>query len=232
MRTVLVTGSNRGIGLALVRQLAAQGDVVFATCRRPDQATDLRALAHRYPDRVHIVALDVTDEESIRRAFHLIARSTQALDWLINNAGVLVRGETLRDLDFQQVLRVFDVNTLGPFRVVRYFLPLLQGSKQPLICQMTSIMGSISLTDDPGYYSYRGSKAALNMMSRVLAEELRPLGIPVVLIHPGWVRTDMGGPEAPLLPEESARGILRVLSTVTLRDTGRFLTWEGKELPW
>lgn len=232
MRTVLITGSNRGIGLALAHQLAAQGDRVFATCRRPEQATELRALAHRYPDQVHIVALDVTDEASLQQAFHVIARMTPALDWLINNAGVLVEGESLRTLDFATVMRVFDVNTLGPFRVVQRFLPLLQGSKQPLICQMTSIMGSIELTEGPGYYSYRGSKAALNMMSKVLAHELRPLGIPVILMHPGWVRTDMGGPQAPLRPEDSARGILRVLSGVTLRDTGRFLTWEGRELPW
>ncbi len=232
MRTVLITGSNRGIGLALTHQLAAQGDVVFATCRNPEQATELRALAHRYPDQVHIVSLDVTDEVRIERAFQVIARMTPSIDWLINNAGVLVEGESLRTLDFDTVLHVFQVNTLGPFRMVKRFLPLLQGSKQPLVCQMTSIMGSIALTEGPGYYSYRGSKAALNMMSRVLAAELRPLGIPVVLMHPGWVRTDMGGPEAPIRPEDSARGILRVLNTVTLRDSGRFLTWEGKELPW
>ncbi len=232
MRTVLVTGSNRGIGLALVHQLAAQGDVVFATCRDPEGATELRSLAHRYPEQVHMVSLDVTDAASIQRAFQIIARMTPALDWLINNAGVLIEGETLATLDFDKMAYAFDVNTFGPFRVVQRFLPLLRGSKQPLICQMTSIMGSISLTEGTGYYSYRGSKAALNMMSKVLAAELRPLGIPVVLMHPGWVRTRMGGPEAPLRPEDSARGILRVLSTVTLRDTGRFLTWEGKELPW
>ncbi len=232
MRKVLITGANRGIGLALTHQFAAQGDEVFATCRHPEEATDLKRLAHRYPDQVHVFRLDVTDEESIDKAFQVIARMTAHLDWLINNAGVLVEEHSLQDVDFAAWERVFQVNTFGPFRVVRRFLPLLRGSKQPLICQITSIMGSIGLTEGTGYYSYRGSKAALNMMSKVLAAELRPLGIPVVMVHPGWVRTRMGGPQAPVLPETSARNIIKVLRGVTLQDTGTFYGPDGKTLPW
>lgn len=233
MRTVLITGANRGIGLALVHQLAAQEHRVFATCRHPDQATDLQRLAHRYPDHIHVFPMDVTDEDSIAKAFQVIARMVPALDWLINNAGILVEEHRLQDVDFAAWEQVFQVNTFGPFRVIRQFLPMLRGSKHPLICQITSVMGSVSLAEGPGYYSYRGSKAALNIMSKALAAELRPLGIPVVMVHPGWVRTRMGGPNAPTRPETAAQNILRILQTVTIRDTGRFINAEHREdLPW
>ncbi len=231
-RRVFITGSNRGIGLALARHLAAKGHTVFAAARRPEQATDLHALARQHPGRVHVLPLDVTDEASIAAAAAQVRALSDGLDWLINNAGVLVRGERWDTLDPAAMSHAFRVNAIGPLIVAKHFVPLLRRGRAPLICQMTSVMGSISLTEGGGYYSYRGSKAALNMMSVVLAHELRPLGIAVVLMHPGWVRTDMGGAAAPLDPATSAQGIVRVLESVTLADSGRFLTWEGRELPW
>ncbi len=229
---VFVTGSNRGIGLALVQHLLAQGATVIAAARRPQQAAALQALQRQHPQRLTLVALDVTDEAAIAQAARQVQAQMGGLDWLINNAGLLVRGEQLRTLDPAAMTTVFQVNAIAPLIVAKHFVPLLQQGRQPLICQITSVMGSLTLTRDAGYYSYRGSKAALNMMSLVLAHELRPLGIPVVLMHPGWVRTDMGGPQAPLDPMTSAQGIVRVLQRVSLADSGRYLTWEGNELPW
>ncbi len=229
---VVVTGANRGIGLALTRQLLEKGRHVFATARRPERAQELHLLSTRYPGRLTILPLDVREEEQIMRARKQVEAQTDRVDWLINNAGILFEGEQIVTLPASNLLRSFEVNAIGPMMMVKHFLPLLQRGTSPLICQMTSMMGSITMAEGGGYYSYRASKAALNMLSRVLSFELRPQGITVILMHPGWVRTDMGGPAAPLAPEESAAGILRVLEMVTLRDSGRFLTWEGKELPW
>ena len=231
-RRVFLTGSNRGIGLALARLLARQGHTVFAAARRPRQAQALRDLAAAHPGRVHLLALDVTDEAAIARAAAAVQAQAGGLDWLINNAGVLVRDERWDTLDPAAMQQVFAVNAIAPFIVAKHFVPLLRAGRQPLICQMTSVMGSLALTEGGGYYSYRGSKAALNMMSLVLAHELRPPGITVVLMHPGWVQTDMGGPAAPLTPEASAQGIVQVLEGLTPADTGRYLTWEGRTLPW
>ena len=231
-RRVFITGSNRGIGLALAQHLAEAGHTVFAAARRPEQASALYALARRHAGRVHVVPLDVTDEAAIRAAAQRVQAVAHGLDWLINNAGVLARDERWDTLDPAAMQDAFRVNAIAPLIVAKHFVPLLRQGQAPLICQMTSVMGSIALTEGGGYYSYRGSKAALNMMSVVLAHELRPLGITVVLMHPGWVRTDMGGAAAPLAPKTSAQGIVRVLEGLTLADSGRFLTWEGRELPW
>jgi len=231
-RRVLITGTSRGIGLALARHLAEKGYRVWATARRPEASPRLQDLARRAPERVRVLPLDVTDEASIRAAAEAVRAQDGALDWLINNAGVLYEHERWDNLNPEHMQHGFLVNAIGPMLVAKHFIPLLRQGVRPLICQMTSIMGSITLTQGGGYYTYRGSKAALNMMSKVLSYEVRPMGITVVLMHPGWVRTDMGGPAAPLDPDTSAQGIVRVLERVTLEDSGRFLTWEGEELPW
>jgi len=232
VRRVLVTGSNRGIGLALTRHLLQRGDRVFATARTPETAHELHTLAQRYPRTLTILPLDVEDEASIRQAAQEVSKHVDGLDWLINNAGIMYEGEHITNLSGEHLVHAFRVNSIGPMLMVKHFLPLLRRGQQPKICQMTSIMGSISLTEGGGYYSYRASKAALNMLSKILSYEVRGWGITVIIMHPGWVRTRMGGMAAPLSPDESAQGIIRVLDTTTLADTGRYLTWDGKELPW
>ncbi len=231
-RRVLITGSNRGIGLALTRHLLQRGDVVLAAARRPESADALQSLAREYPHTLMILPLDVADEESIRRAAREVTQRVDGLDWLINNAGIMYEGEHITNLSADHLAHAFRVNSIGPMLMVKHFLPLLRRGHQPKICQMTSIMGSISLTEGGGYYSYRASKAALNMLSKILSYEVRGWGITVIIMHPGWVRTRMGGAAAPLSPEESARGIVHVLDRTTLADTGKYLTWEGRELPW
>ncbi len=229
---VLITGSNRGIGLALTRHLLNRGDRVFATARYPEQADDLRELERQYPHSLTVVRLDVEDEESILEAVRKVSAHVEGLDWVINNAGVMYEREHITNLSAEQLTHTFRVNSIGPMLVVKHFLPLLRQGEQPKICQMTSIMGSISLTEGGGYYSYRASKAALNMLSKILSYEVRGWGITVLIMHPGWVRTRMGGAAAPLSPDESARGIIKVLEAATLADSGKYVTWDGRELPW
>ncbi len=231
MRRVCITGSNRGIGLALTQQLLEAGVRVFATARHPEKAEALQALKKQYSEHLSIYRLDVTQEDQIEEVAHAIAQETDGLEWLVNNAGVLYQGEHITNLTQAQLTHAFQVNAFAPLLTTRYLLSLLERGTHPVVCQITSIMGSVSLQGG-GYYSYRGSKAALNMMSRVLSHDLKPLGITVILMHPGWVRTAMGGPQAPLDPVTSASGIIGVLERVDLKDTGRFLSWDGKELPF
>lgn len=232
MRRIFLTGANRGLGLEFARQLLARGDWVFATCRQPDQAHELRQLQKRYPDRLHIAALDLADEQAIAQIPKTLSQFTDTLDVLINNAGVLHRDERLGALKKDALRYAFEVNAIGPLLLTQALIPWLRRGKRPVVFNLSTQMGSLSRKTYGGYYSYSASKAALNMFGRALAADLRPLGIIVVLVHPGWVRTEMGGPQAPLDPPTSVQGMLHLLEHLTMEDSGRFLTWEGKEHPW
>lgn len=228
-RQLFLTGANRGIGLALVQEALARGYRVFAGARHPDQAQTLQALAQKHPQQLAIIPIDVTDTESIRRAAAIVAAQTDVLDVLINNAGIFPRGERLENLDPQTMLRAYHVNSVGPMIVTQQFRSLLRAGSA--ILNISSQLGSLTLAMGT-YYSYNSSKAALNMLTRILANELKPAQIIAVAVHPGWVQTDMGGPSAPLQPATSARGILNLAETLTLADSGQFFTWEGKPHPW
>lgn len=232
MRYVFLTGANRGLGLAFAQQLLERGDWVFATCRRPEQAEDLRALQQRFPQRLHVAALDVSDEQAITRVAAEVATHTERLDVLINNAGVLYRDERLGDLRQAQLMYAFAVNAVGPLLLTQALLPLLRRGERPVVFNLSTQMGSLTRKTYGGYYSYSASKAALNMFGRALAADLQAEGVIVVLVHPGWVRTDMGGAQALLDPATSVRGMLALLDRLKPEDSGRFLTWEGKEHPW
>ncbi len=226
---LFLTGANRGIGLALVREALARGYRVFAGARHPDRARELQALAQTHPQHLDLIAIDVTDNASIAAAAQAVAAQTPRLDILINNAGVFPRGERLTTLDAQTMLHTFHVNSVGPMMVIQHFRPLLHhGAK---ILNISSQLGSLTRAGGTSY-SYNSSKAALNMLTRILAQELRSVRIIAVAVHPGWVRTDMGGPAAPLAPATSARGILDLAQRLRLRDSGEFFTWEGKKHPW
>jgi len=228
-QTLFLTGANRGIGLAVVREALARGHRVFAGARRPRQASQLQALAQTHPQQIILIPIDVADDASIQAAADAVAAHTDALDVLINNAGVFPHGERLTNLHAETMLHTYRVNSIGPMMVVQRFRPLLHAGSA--ILNITSQLGSITLHMS-NHYSYNSSKAALNMLTRILASELKPAGIAAVAVHPGWVQTDMGGPAAPLTPEASARGILDLAQRLTLADTGEFFTWEGKKHPW
>jgi NAD(P)-dependent dehydrogenase (short-subunit alcohol dehydrogenase family) len=223
----VVTGANRGIGLELVRQLLGRGDQVHAAVRDPDGATELRALAG---ERLRVHRLDVLDPDSV--AALAAALGGAPIDLLINNAGVYGGSrQHLPEVDLEEAVRTYRVNALGPLRVTLALLPNLKAARGKVI-HVTSGMGSIADNKSGSFYAYRMSKAALNMMSRTLAMDLRGAGVASAVINPGWVKTDMGGAGAPTPVEDSVRGMLREIDAFTLDNTGAFLDWKGRPYPW
>ncbi len=219
MNKILITGANRGIGLELCRQLSARGDEVIAVCR-----TDSREL--RSLDLRVLEGIDVATNESMTKLRE--QTGLENLDWLINNAGIL-SSDSLDNLDFDALERQFRVNTLGPLRVTSALLPKLgPGSKIGII---TSRMGSISDNTSGGYYGYRLSKAAVNMLGMSLARDLQEREIALALLHPGMVATDMSGGRG-IPPEESVRGLIQRMDALDMEHTGSFWHANGEELPW
>jgi NAD(P)-dependent dehydrogenase (short-subunit alcohol dehydrogenase family) len=234
MEHILVTGANRGIGLALVKQWLAVTDAhVFATARQPDAAADLHTLQRQHPDRLTLVKLEVTSAADIDAAVAAVRQQTAALDVLVNNAGIDPDdGWSLELLKPEVMLRAFEVNTVAPAMITKAFLPLLKASDRPRVVNISSDMGSIENRTYSDSHAYCASKAALNMVTRGFAVELRRDHVTLVCLDPGWVQTDMGGADAPLEPVESARGIVNVVSGLTPQDSGRYLRWDGGTHPW
>jgi NAD(P)-dependent dehydrogenase (short-subunit alcohol dehydrogenase family) len=236
MTTALITGANRGIGLALSAAMLRHGVSVFAGTRRPETARELRRLAEVHPGRLHIVPLDVTDAGSVREAAAQVAGATKSLEVLINNAAVFLEeiGVTLEALDMTHFDRTFAVNVAGAARVTQALLPLLLGSSSPRIINISSGAGSIGDKSNHWYYCYGASKAALNYFTVGLAHELRPRNVMVVAISPGWVRTDMGGSDAELTADESASAIADAVLKLTPAQSGCFLDRFGArdQYPW
>jgi len=224
-RIVLITGANRGLGFEFARQYSAAGWKVIGTARKPATATDLKDLG------VRVLQLDVADAQSV--AAMAAALADEPIDLLINNAGMANRdGMDFETMDFNAVERVLAVNTIGPMRVTRALLPNLRAGKGKQIVHVTSGLGSIEENTGGGYYGYRESKAALNMFNRSLAWNYKDEGFTSVVMSPGWVRTDMGGPEANLSPEESITGMKKVIDGLTIEDTGSFQSWDGTNRAW
>jgi len=220
MARIVVTGANRGIGLELVRQLAARGEEVIAVCRTA--SPELEALGVEVQDEI-----DVTDDEAVRRLVQ--ALDGRSVDVLINDAGILTR-ESLDDLDFDRIRRQFEVNTLGPLRITAALLAnMKKGAKVAIV---TSRMGSIADNGSGGMYGYRISKAGVNMAGVSLARDLEGRGIAVVLLHPGYVRTRMTGNTGNVGPDEAASGLIARIDELTLADSGCFRHADGEGLPW
>ena len=226
---ILITGANRGLGLELTRLCAARGDQVFAGCRSPEQDTSLKDLSSQFRGRVSILPLEITDAASLDRCLQQVRSDVDALDMLINNAAIGAGGETLRTFDAEQAADVWRVNAVGQVLVAQKFLDLLKAGTDPKIINVTSEAGSISTMDRFRGYYYFGSKAAMNMFSRSMAWDPDTAGIITIALHPGWVRTDMGGSNADLSVTESAEGTLKVIANLTPEDNGKFYTWDGKE---
>ncbi|HIF80995.1 MAG TPA: SDR family oxidoreductase [Gammaproteobacteria bacterium] len=227
--SVVVTGANRGIGLELVSQYLADDWQVYGCCRRPELATQLAGLASNSALSIH--QLDVGNPGSVKKL--ALALSEQSIDLLINNAGIYGgERQSFGDIDYAQWTQVLEVNTLGPYRVSTALANPVGNSEQRLIVNVSSAMGSIERYTTGGHYIYRSSKAALNMVTVNLAHDLRSRGITVLSVHPGWVRTDMGGSSADISPQTSAAGLRQLISNATIKDSGRFFSWDGSALPW
>jgi NAD(P)-dependent dehydrogenase (short-subunit alcohol dehydrogenase family) len=222
--TVLVTGANRGLGLEFVKQLKAKGYTIIATARQPAKATALNATGAR------VEQLDVSSQASVDALAG--ALKGVPIDILINNAGMVNRADSSLDtLDFAAMERSFQVNSLGPLRVTQALLPNLLAGIDKTIINITSRLGSIELSTG-GLYSYRTSKAALNQINKIISVELAPQGFTSIVMHPGWVKTDMGGPDATLEVEESINGMVAVIESLSSADSGKFFNYDGQELPW
>ena len=232
MQRILITGANRGVGFELVRQCLARGGRVFAGCRSPHQAHDLRKLAEITAPNLSLVKLDVTDEGSLDEARKLVSGQVEALDLLFNNAAINLGDESIQSVTAQNLAETLRVNSIGPVLVAQRFFDLLKMGDSPKLINVSSEAGSIGRMRHFRGYAYYGSKAALNMYTRSLALDPGLRGITVIAIHPGWVRTDMGGPMASLSPQNSAKKILSVVDRLTLSDTGKFFTYTGDEYPW
>lgn len=246
--SVLVTGSNRGIGLALVKYLLNHADppkILIAACRNPDEAKELQELKSKNKN-LHLLQLDVSKFDSFSDVANKVESivGQNGLNVLLNNAGIGTNTKyhgfgNLKPEDYQ---RVYNTNTIGPVFLTKALLPLIEraaaankdkpeGIKRAAILNMSSLLGSINLNFGK-FHAYRESKAALNMFSRSIAAELEPQGIVVTVLHPGHVRTELGGPEGQLSVDESVSGLTNVFYSIDKSKHNKFLQWDGAELPW
>ncbi|XP_078114052.1 C-signal-like [Sander vitreus] len=256
---ILVTGTNRGIGLELVKQLAdgTGGEAhIYACCRTPDgtRAEALRDLTTQYPGKITIIKLDMSDEDSISAAVRAVKEQIGegGLNLVINNAAIN-KPQTPAPLSAtgkEDMMEVYETNVVGPFLLAKMFLPLLQraaemksaGEGDKMSCRRSAVINISTLISSiekcpetfaiAQMYPYRTSKAALNMLTRCQAEDFKSHNILVTAIHPGWVRTQMGGEQAPLTPLESVQGMLITMSSLSNKDCGMLLDWQGNTIPW
>jgi NAD(P)-dependent dehydrogenase (short-subunit alcohol dehydrogenase family) len=224
MTTVLISGANRGIGLELARQYAADGAKVIAGVRDPDAATALKAVAG-----VEVHELDVADDASVQ-AFRQ-AVGDRPIDILIANAGVFGGHQALGGFDFEDWLRTYSVNSLGPVRLAQAFLPNVKAGGDKVMVAITSTLGSTS-AQGGDMFAYRSSKAALNNAWAGLAVALKREAVTCLLLHPGWVKTDMGGADAQITPEQSVDGIRARIADAGPARSGKLFAYDGAPLPW
>ena len=231
METVLITGANRGIGLELAARYSQAGARVLACCRDVRAAGELKNLADVH-DHLTVYGVSVSDGESVAE----LASSIDELpfDILINNAGTpgpSAEHQSALDMDFSGWMETFAVNTMAPLRMLQTFRNNLKAGTRPRAVTITSQMGALDL-NMPVMYAYCSSKAAVNKIMRMISVELSGDGIAVGLLHPGWVKTDMGGASAQISAEESVTGIMSVIDALTLDNTGSFQTWQGESHAW
>lgn len=222
MPTILITGANRGLGLEFARQYAADGWRVLATVRDPlkgKPASDAGA---------EVYVCDVADPAGVKRLSASLAGVS--IDVLLNNAGVYGERQSFGDVDPDEFLRVMRINALAPLKMAEAFASHLSGRK--IIASVSSKMGSIADNTSGNFYAYRASKAALDMITKGMALDLAARGVIAVALSPGWVRTDMGGPQAPLDAATAVAGMKAVLDNLTPADSGRFLHYDGTEVAW
>ncbi|MCV6590399.1 MAG: SDR family oxidoreductase [Marinobacterium sp.] len=229
-KVVLITGSSRGLGLELTRQYAEAGWYVHACARRLSKAVKLKALAQLH-ENISLHELDITSDRQIRALAGCL--QGQAIDLLINNAGVYgPKGLAMDEIDRETWLNVLNVNTVSPLLVSLALLPNLRAGQLKKLVIISSKMGSQADNSSGGSYIYRSGKSAVNAVGKSLSVDLQPDGIAVAVLHPGWVQTDMGGPAALIKADKSVTGMCKVIDQLTLENSGRFVAFDGVELPW
>lgn len=226
MPTVMITGAGRGLGLEFARQYAAEGWSVLATCRNGAGTAELKKLG----DTVESHTLDVTDFAAIRQLGQTL--QGRAIDVLINNAGVIGTDRNLGDLEGERWITTLRINTVAPLLIAQALLPNLRAGKDKKAIFLTSLMGSIADNSSGRYYDYRSSKAGLQAAMRSFAIDTKNDGIIAIAIHPGWVKTDMGGPNAPVEASVSIAGMRKVIARLKMSDSGEFFGHDGRKYPW
>lgn len=247
MKSVLITGCNRGIGLGLVKhlvKLSRPPDNIFATCRSVNKAAELQALSEKWSN-INILQLDVKDTKSYRHVADAVAEKVgdNGLNVLVNNAGIAGKFTRIGLVKEEHLTESFLVNTVAPILLTKEFLPLLKqaalkhkdrrmGIDRAAVINMTSILGSIGDNTQGGYYPYRCSKSALNAATRSMSVDFKSDGILVACLHPGWVKTDMGGKNAPMEVDTSIQAILSTLEKLNETHNGSFIQYDGTTVPW
>ncbi|MEN2983581.1 MAG: SDR family oxidoreductase [Dictyoglomaceae bacterium] len=228
---VLITGASKGLGFSLTKIYLKEGHKVIATYRR-----DLEYLKEISKDKNLILfPMDVSSEESVKSAYDLIKEKVPFIDILINNAAIYLedRSKTIESIDIEKVIETLNVNSVGPLRVLKYFYPLVERSNKKLIINISSEAGSIGDCWRDREYGYCMSKSALNMLSMILQNYSKNKGIKILVIHPGWMRTDMGGPDADISSEESAEGIFKLsLREWDINDKDIYMDYLGRKMNW
>jgi NAD(P)-dependent dehydrogenase (short-subunit alcohol dehydrogenase family) len=232
MQRILVTGAARGIGFEFVRRFLARGDRVFAAVRRPDSNTRWAELAAIHPGRLSVLKLDVAELGHIAAFAHTLSEHTDALDLLINNAGLLPSGERFGHVAPNDLEQAFRINAAAPLLLTQALAPLLARGSQPKVLNLSSELSSIAQRKAFSTPSYCISKAALNMATRLTAFELAGRGVMCAAVHPGWVKTDMGGTNAPLTIEDSVRALIGFIDSMTSEHNGGLFESDGRRLPW
>ena len=228
--TILLTGANRGIGLELARQFAEDGWQVIACCRNPAGADELQALAERHP-ALEIHALDVTDYTQMAALGRELG--DRPIDILLSNAGIFgSKSAAFGSIDPGEWRQVLEVNTIAPLMLVQTFAEQVAASRRKLVAVVSSKVGSIADNRSGGTYAYRSSKTAVNQVVKSLSIDLAERGISVISLHPGWVRTDMGGPNAEIGSDESVAGLKRILESAGMAESGQFIEYSGDPIPW
>ena len=230
MTNVLITGANRGLGLGFAKKCLKKDVHVLATVRDIKGSKELLALKERFPENLEIFELDLLKES----AGYILANflGDRPIDILINNAGIGSTNQHFQAVSPKPWLEVLKVNLIAPLMVTQSIIDNVKKGVAKKIYFLSSQLGSIEDNTSGGMYIYRSSKTGLNQVVKSLSVDLKPQGITVVSLHPGWVKTDMGGPNAPVSIDESIKGMMQVIDETDIRDTGRFLNYDGKELPW
>ena len=230
MTNVLVTGANRGLGLGFVKNYLGKNVNVVGTTRDLKSSKELLAIKERFPNNLEIFELDLLKESAGYTLANFLG--DKPIDILINNAGVGSSNQHLQAVSPKPWLEMLKVNLIAPLMVTQSIIDNVKKGSDKKIYFLSSQLGSIADNTSGGMYMYRSSKTGLNQVVKSLSVDLKPQGITVVSLHPGWVKTDMGGPNAPVSIDESIEGMMQVIDSTDIRDTGRFLNYDGKELPW
>ena len=231
MKNILITGANRGLGLGLVKKYLENNEKVFCTTRNISKSKELKLLKEKHTNNLEICELDLLDKNSPNILSNFLVN--KPIDLFINNAGVIGQSaQHFKSISLNPWIEVLKVNLIAPLLITQSIIKNIEKSSEKRIYILSSKVGSIEDNKSGGMYVYRSSKSALNQIVKSLSIDLKPLGISVISLHPGWVRTEMGGPNALISVEESVNGMFGVISNTNIRNSGQFINYDGTQIPW